>query len=460
MTEPVLVVVVDDGLTKGSLQETLREWGFVPIEAETAANALELYRSESPAITLLDMNLPDGSGLDVLREIRRREPDAVVIMTTSDASGHDEAVLAGVHSFVRRPIDSEELRLALRNGIETRALRREAARMRHERTEAFGFGRIIGESSAMSKVKALAQKAAASDVSSVLLQGESGTGKDLVAKAIHFSSARERRPFVSVNCAAIPSTLLEIKLFGFERGAFTDAEARKEGLFEQAEGGTLFLDEIGELEPSLQAKLLRVLEAGAFRRVGGLKDIPFDLRVVTASSRDLKSDSEAGTFRLDLYYRLSMRQIDIPALRERGEDVLLLAEHFTRMLDAGRRGAPRPLARETERAFLSYHWPGNVSELRNAIERALILNETGPISLRHMPRDLTAEGRLPNPTASDKSSRCVYLPPEGIPLEAVEQALINQALERSGGNITKAGELLHISRDRVRYRMKKGVSGN
>ena len=461
MTQKILVVD-DEKLIRWSLSEALRGWGFVPVEAETVAQALELYETESPAVTLLDINLPDGSGLDVLREIRRREADAVVVMITANVLVDDTiaALRSGAYDFIGKPINFDEIHITIRNGIETKTLRREVSQMHREQAGAFSFEQIIGESPAMLEMKALAQKVAASDVSSVLLQGESGTGKDLVAKAIHYSSTRARRPFVAINCAAIPSTLLESELFGFEKGAFTDAKSRKEGLFEQAEGGTLFLDEIGELELSLQAKLLRVLEEGAFRRVGGLKDIPLNVRVVAASNRDLKSDSEAGTFRLDLYYRLSVIQIDIPALRERGEDVILLAEHFIRMLDKNRRGNPRSLAKETERAFLRYHWTGNVRELRNAIERALILDEGAQISLKYMPRDLTSDSHLPNPAASDKSSKCVYLPPEGIPLEAVEQALINQALERSGGNITKAGELLHISRDRVRYRMKKGVAGN
>ena len=460
MTE--LILVVNDGLASGSLQEAIREWGFVTIEAETPAKALEIHESESPMVTLLDMDLPDGSSLGVLREIRRREPDAVVIMATSYISSDKTvaAVSAGAHSFIRKPMNAEELHLALRNGIEAKILRREVRQMHQEQKGAFSFDQIVGRSPAMLEMKSLSQKVAQSELSSVLLQGESGTGKNLFAKAIHYSSTRARSPFVAINCAAIPSTLLERELFGFEKGAFTDAKTRKEGLFEQAKGGTLFLDEIGELELGLQAKLLRVLEEGTFRRVGGLRDIPLNVRVIAASNRDLKSDSETGLFRLDLYYRLSVIQIDLPALRERGEDVLLLADHFINMLDGNRLGRPRSLAKETERAFLRYHWTGNVRELRNAIERALILDDGDEISLKYMPHDLTTDGHLPNPGALEKTAKYVFLPPEGIPLEAVEQALINQALERSGGNITKAGELLHISRDRVRYRMKKGITGN
>src|SRR5205085_10263711 len=262
--------------------------------------------------------------------MRRREPQAVVIMVTA-AVLFENAVAAlrsGAYDFVGKPINLEELRVTLRNALEAGRMRTELNTIRRERSRRFGFEQIVGESPAMKEMVALARKVAASEVSSVLLQGESGTGKDLLAKAIHYTSRRDEAPFVAINCAAIPATLIESELFGYEKGAFTDAKARKEGLFEQAEGGTLFLDEIGELELGLQAKLLRVLEEGAFRRVGGLKDIPLDVRIVAASNRDLRAESEAGRFRLDLYYRLSVIQIDIPPLRERGDDILTLAAHY------------------------------------------------------------------------------------------------------------------------------------
>jgi DNA-binding NtrC family response regulator len=462
MAEKILVVD-DEKLIRWTLCEALRGWGFVPVEAESVVQALQLFESESPVVTLLDINLPDGSGLDVLREIRRRESESVVVMITANVLVDDTiaALRAGAYDFIGKPVNLDELHITIRNGMETKSLRKEVSQLHREQAGAFSFDQIIGDSPAMVEMKSLARKVAASDVSSVLLQGESGTGKDLVAKAIHYSSKRSRKPFIAINCAAIPSTLIESELFGFEKGAFTDAKARKEGLFEQAEGGTLFLDEIGELELSLQAKLLRVLEEGMFRRVGGLRDLPLDVRVIAASNRDLRAASESGTFRLDLYYRLSVIQIDIPPLRERGDDVLNLADYFVRMLDKNRRGGARRLSKEASEAFLGYYWTGNVCELRNAIERALILDDSEEISLRYMPRDLASEGPAAFHQTTDGGGRAgvVQLPPGGIPLEDVEQALIAQALERSGGNITKAGELLGISRDRVRYRMKKGAAG-
>src|SRR5689334_14631146 len=271
----------------------------------------------------------------------------------------------------------------------------------------------------MKKMLGLAAKVAESEVASVLLQGESGTGKDLVAKAIHYGSQRAEGPFVAVNCAALPATLIESELFGYEKGAFTDAKARKEGLFEQAEGGTLFLDEIGELELSLQAKLLRVLEEGTFRRVGGLKDIPLDVRVVVASNRDLKAESAAGRFRLDLYYRLSVIQIDIPPLRERGNDCILLAEYYIRYFNERLRKRIRGLTTEVADIFRRYLWPGNVRELRNVIERVMILEDGEMITPRYLPRGLAHDehehstpAHTAAPSAPAAPTHIFKLPPE------------------------------------------------
>ena len=310
----------------------------------------------------------------------------------------------------------------------------------------------------MKKMLGLAAKVAESEVSSVLLQGESGTGKDLVAKAIHYGSQRSEGPFVAINCAALPATLIESELFGYEKGAFTDAKARKEGLFEQAEGGTLLLDEIGELELSLQAKLLRVLEEGAFRRVGGLKDIPLDVRVLGASNRDLKAESETGRFRLDLYYRLSIIQIDIPPLRERGDDVLLLSQHYIDTIGARlKRNKVTGLSPEAQEVFRKYDWPGNVRELRNVIERALILEDADKITTEYLPSGLLTPARFVETSAAGATeavSRFV-LPQEGISLDEAELSFVRQAIQRSGGNQTRAAELLGISRDQLRYRLKK-----
>ena len=459
-----ILVVDDEKMIRWSLGEALRGWGFEPIEAATAAAALTAFEADPPAAVLLDINLPDGSGLDVLRKLRYREPDAVVIMITANVM-IDETIAAlrgGAYDFIGKPINLEELHVAIRNGIEASRLRREVNLIRRERSQKFSFDQIIGQSPAIREMLSMAKKVAESEVSSVLLQGESGTGKDLVAKAIHYHSNRAEGPFVAINCAALPGTLIESELFGYEKGAFTDAKARKEGMFEQAEGGTLLLDEIGEVELSLQAKLLRVLEEGAFRRVGGLKDIPFDARIIAASNRDLKKESEAGRFRLDLYYRLSVIQIDIPSLRERGDDVLLLTDHYVQSFGERLRKRITGINSEVSGAFRHYGWPGNVRELRNVIERAIILEDDEEITMKYIPRPVSGGTGAAEHSHSDGSGRPerFQLPPGGVSLDEVEMSLVRQAIERSGGNQTKAAELLGISRDQLRYRLKKLEEAN
>jgi two-component system response regulator AtoC len=472
MAKQKILVVDDERTIRWTLNEALRGWGYEPIEAGTIASALAAFESEHPAAVLLDINLPDGSGLDALKEIKSRQPHAIVIMITANVLVEDTlaALRGGAYDFIGKPINLNELNVTIRNGLEANQLRKEVSQIRRERTHEFNFEQIIGESPALKQLITMARKVAESEASSVLLQGESGTGKDLVAKAIHYGSRRAEEPFVAINCAAIPPTLIESELFGYEKGAFTDAKGRKEGLFEQAEGGTIFLDEIGELELGLQAKLLRVLEEGSFRRVGGLKDLPLDVRVIAASNRNLKAESEAGRFRLDLYYRLSVIQIDLPPMRERGDDVLLLTEHYINDFNKRLRRKIRGLAPEVAGIFRHYSWPGNVRELRNVIERVMILEDGDLITTTWLPRGITPE--TPAREAMRSSSTAAandqvmeatsaspaglfHLPPEGVQLESVEMALVEQAMNRSGGNQTRAAELLGISRDQLRYRLKK-----
>jgi DNA-binding NtrC family response regulator len=452
-----ILIVDDDQAIRWSLREALQSWGFAALEAGSVAEALKQFNAGPPAVVLLDIDLPDGSGLDVLREIKGDYPEVIVIMITGSVliDNTISALRGGAYDFIGKPINLEELRVTIRNGIEARHLRRAVEQTRKERARQFNFRQIVGESSAMKKMLELAAKVAESEVASVLLQGESGTGKDLVAKAIHYGSQRAEQPFVAVNCAALPATLIESELFGYEKGAFTDAKSRKEGLFEQAEGGTLLLDEIGELELSLQAKLLRVLEEGTFRRVGGLKDIRLDVRVLAASNRDLKAESEAGRFRVDLYYRLSIIEIDIPPLRERGDDVLLLSQHYIDTIGGRLKGNKRitGLSPETIDVFRRYNWPGNVRELRNVIERALILEDSDEITTEYLPGGLLAPQRPSSDT--DEASIQFVLPEEGISLNETELSFVRQAIQQSGGNQTRAAELLGISRDQLRYRLKK-----
>lgn len=454
MSQEKILIVDDDRSIRWALDKTLESWGYETVQAETVAEANEKFVAEEPAAVLLDIDLPDGSGLDVLTHITESDPNAIVIMVTGnvDVKNTVAALRGGAHDFIGKPVNLEELRVTLRNGLEVKSLRREVVASRRERNIEAGFEHIIGDSIAMQKAVELAKRVAASDVAAILLQGETGTGKDLFARAIHQASERADGPYLAINCAALPATLIESELFGHEKGAFTDAKARKEGLLEQAQGGTVFLDEIGEIELSLQAKLLRVLEAKVFRRVGGLKDIPLNVRVIAASNRDLKKESAEERFRLDLYYRLAVIQVDIPPLRERGDDVLQLTEFYLRKANVkGRTVELKGLAKEVVQIFRAYDWTGNVRELRNVIERASILENGELITTEYLPADLLSkyDGR-------SAGGAGILLPPEGIPMADVELDLARQAFDREKGNLTRAARLLHISRDQLRYRLKKG----
>jgi len=461
-THDKILIVDDERFIRQTLAEALRFWGYESIQAATVAEAKSVFAEENPGVVLLDIDLPDGSGLDILTEIKQQNPETIAVMVTGNV-GLDNTIAAlrgGAHDFIGKPVRLEELRITLRNALETRQLRREVNQTRRERAREFSFGQIIGESAPMRKAIELAKRVAQSDVASILLQGESGTGKDLFARAIHHASERASAPYLAINCAALPANLIESELFGYERGAFTDAKQRKEGLFEQAQGGTLFLDEIGEVEISLQAKLLRVLEENTFRRVGGLKDIPLDVRVIAASNRELKKESETGAFRLDLYYRLSVIQIDIPPLRERADDVLLLAQNYIEKANQKRRGKKlRGLSKEVEAIFKSYNWAGNVRELRNVIERASILEDGEMVTTEHLPADLL--GKNTGGAKTNQTGKTAFaLPAEGISFETVELELARQALDRTGGNLTQAARLLHITRDQLRYLLKKAGGEN
>ena len=450
---PKILVVDDETGIRSVLCEACRSWGYDPVQAGSVSQAIEGFSREQPVVALLDIDLPDGSGLDVLNHIKERQPEIIVVMITGNVNVPNviTALRGGAHDFIGKPIHLEELRITLRNALETRELRREVQNARRERTEAFGFDQILGDSPAMMKAIELARRVAVSDVPAILLQGETGTGKDLFARAIHQGSERANAPYLAINCAALPATLIESELFGYEKGAFTDAKQKKEGLFEQAQGGTIFLDEIAEMELSLQAKLLRVLEEGAFRRVGGLKDLPLDVRIVAASNQNLKKAGEEGTFRLDLFFRLSVIQVDIPPLRDRGGDILLLAQHYLEKTNVKRRDRRlKGLTPEVATLFKNYRWTGNVRELRNVIERASILEDSEYVTAAHLPADMIG-GAVTLP--SGKSG--MILPADGIPLETVEVELARQALARTGGNLTRAAKLLDISRDQLRYKLRK-----
>jgi DNA-binding NtrC family response regulator len=444
------LLVVDD---ERSLRFTIGEWardaGFQPLEAADGAQALERVREQQVDVVVLDLRLEQEDGMDVLRRLREEDPALPVIVLTGHGTVEHavRATRLGAYDFMLKPPDLDHLGVVVHRALEHARLQREVA---HWRAAPVGEQQMIGDSQALKKVLQRLEKAGRSGTATVLIQGETGVGKELMARYLHAHSARSGGPFIELNCSAIPEQLLESELFGHERGAFTDAKRFKKGLFELADGGTLLLDEIGEMAPALQSKLLRVLESRTFRRVGGQSDLTVDVRVVAATHRDLKRAVADGRFREDLYFRLNVVPIDMPPLREHAEDVPSLIDHFVARFC---RELGRPPARvhpDAMRALIDYRWPGNVRELRNVVERVVLLEAEDEIKVEHLPAEIVRQ-RAGGAAAAAQPF------PAGLvrPLAEVEQMAIEHALGVCEGNKTKAAQLLGISRQTLRTKLKE-----
>ncbi len=449
-----ILLVEDKDSLRRVLRLTLENAGYSVTEAEDARAALNQISSTRHRLVLTDLRMPHGSGLDVLRAARAADNDLPVVVMTAFGS-IDEAVRAmkdGAHDFLQKPVDSNHLLLLVERALEQARLRTENVLLREEWARRYGFPRILGESEVIKRTVAETQRVAQTDAT-VLLLGESGTGKELFARAVHHLSNRRDKPFVAINCAAIPETLIENELFGHERGSFTGASDRRQGKFELASEGTVFLDEIGELPLAVQSKLLRAIEEKVIDRIGGRTPITVDLRVVAATNKDLKAAVENGTFRGDLFFRLAVFPIEIPPLRDRDEDVLLLANHFANQLGKELRGREATLSDAAVEAIRGYHWPGNVRELENATERACILSDTLVLE----PKDLglgvnadessqTLEQLDLSGTLSDVAHRA---------LRFAERRKIQLVLETNFGNKSKAAEELGVSYKTLLTKLKE-----
>ncbi len=473
MTYHKILIVDDERLVRWSLKRKCEDWGYQVTEAENGSSALRLAKLESPDVILLDVRLPDLGGLEVLRQLKQNGEARSVIMITADARVDDvkSAIKLGAYDFVEKTPDfHDELEVTIKNALEANRLRSEVESLRGEVRRRTGFHDTVAASSKMTQLMEFVHKVAASEATTILIQGESGTGKDLVAKTLHYKSSRQDKPWVAINCSAIPDTLMEAELFGHEKGAFTDAKAQKKGLFEIADGGTLFLDEIGELSPLLQAKLLRVLEDQMIRRIGGTRDMQVNVRVVAASNRDLEKAVREGNFRQDLFYRLAIISIFIPPLRERKEDILPLVNFFLARYNTRFRKNIRGITDETRKLLVNHAWPGNVRELKNAIERAMLLEDEDILTPKYLPFSVAQPGS--GMTAYESASMGgngtslaqfpggrmlprLVLPEGGTSLEEVERCLVELAMKQANNNQTHAARLLDISRDALRYKLKK-----
>jgi two-component system, NtrC family, response regulator PilR len=444
-----ILIVDDENNLREMLAILLRREGYDVFQAENGEVGFDKVQELSPDLVISDIKMPKMSGIDFLRSLREQDIDVAVIMMTAFSSTGEavEAMKLGAYDYITKPFKNDEIRLVIKNALKRKSLECENRILKKQLGERFSFKRLIGKSSEMNKLIGLLERIAPSQAN-VLITGESGTGKELVAQALHNNSDRKEHPFVPINCGAIPENLLESELFGHEKGAFTGADKRKQGLFESANSGTLFLDEIGELPMGMQVKLLRVLQEREFRRVGGTQNLPLDIRLIAATNQDLFVMVSENSFREDLYYRLNVVSVELPPLRTRSDDIPLLIDHFYKQITGKDMYVIDKKALEF---LLNYQWPGNIRELENLVERCVVLGESNTLTLECLPTQIRQQGR----------SECVAMDdiPDGFDLEdwlvGMERSLLLKALEKSGGVRKRAAELLGISFRSIRYRLDK-----
>lgn len=449
-----ILIIDDENIICWSFKKRFSNQGYDVITAETGEKGLQLFEIHDPDIVFIDNKLPSMQGLEVLEKMKRLKEEVFIVFMTAYGTIEKavKAMKLGAFEYLNKPYLFEEVELILENIKRKIQIDNEIQLLRRQQKELLTFDHIVGKSKAIQNVIRLAKKIALSEASTVLLLGESGTGKDLLAKVIHNESNRSDKPFVVINCASLPETLLESELFGHERGAFTDARSQKKGLLEIADGGTIFLDEIGAINLSAQAKLLGIIENKTVRRLGGINDLVINVRIIAATNRDLEESVKEQTFREDLYYRLKVFQMILPTLRERKEDIPLLISYFINLFNVQFRKDIRGITKEAEKYLIGYDWPGNVRELRNVIERAIILESDQKIQIDNLPGEIGNGYKL---LSKDIYSYQFEIPKEGFSLKEFEKMLIKQALRTTNNNQTRAARLLGISRDSLRYKKKK-----
>lgn len=451
--KPSILIVDDDEVMRETLSDVLKRGEYEVYSVGFGGEALSVIKKNIIDLILLDMRLPDGDGLELLKKVKEFDTEILVIIMTaySDIQTAVSAMKSGAYHYINKPFDLEELRLLIEKGLETKGLINEVRRLHRQQKEGNQKSQIYGVTSPIHYVKELIGMISKTNKTSVLIQGESGTGKELAANAIHYNSKRANKALMKINCSAIPDSLLESELFGYEKGAFTDAKTTKKGLFELADGGTVFLDEIGDMKLFLQSKILRVIENQSFMRVGGEREIKVDVRIIAATNKDLETLVREGLFRKDLYYRLKVMVVEMPYLRERGEDILLLSNLFIEEINREYAKNINGLTEDAKKLMVNYPWPGNVRELKNVIERAMILTDQTYITPKQLPFELQQKEGYPSKEMDLNPLEITEI----MPLETLEKVYLSNVLKKMGGNKSKASKILGISRATLRAKVKK-----